>query len=449
MKTILLLEDNDERIAGFKSAVHELGEDWQMRVWRDAPTMLAECEDCFEDVHLISLDHDLNPQPGVTCDPGTGLEVAKLLTGHFPICPVIIHSTNADRAWSMHNELRFARWTVDRVGPIGDDWIQKLWLPKVRSILEQSPRRLFFQRPPDHSERMQRAALSLEGLAIGDAVGEMLAYRHVDAVRIIGQGLPAGPWFHTDDTEMALSIAETLKLYGYIHQDALARRFTWRFERDPDRGYGSMTRSQLNEITRGGDWRQGASSAFGGQGSMGNGGAMRASPLGAYFADDLAQVVKQAEASSLVTHTHPEGIAGTIAVAVAAAVAWQLREANSRTRAAQLFDAVLKHTPESKVWRGLLIASQTPATVPVEAVAKELGNGSLVTAPDTVPSAVWTAAHYLDDYVKAITLTISAGGDCDTNAAIVGGIVALSVGRNGIPAEWRREKEPLPLISNT
>jgi hypothetical protein len=46
LKTILLLEDNDERIAGFKSAVHELGEDWQVRIWHDAPTMIAECEDC-------------------------------------------------------------------------------------------------------------------------------------------------------------------------------------------------------------------------------------------------------------------------------------------------------------------------------------------------------------------------------------------------------------------
>jgi hypothetical protein len=80
MKTILFLEDNDERIVGFKSAVHELGGDWQVRVWRDAPTMHTECEEYFDDVHLISLDHDLNPQPGATCDPGTGLEVAKLLS---------------------------------------------------------------------------------------------------------------------------------------------------------------------------------------------------------------------------------------------------------------------------------------------------------------------------------------------------------------------------------
>jgi ADP-ribosylglycohydrolase len=86
--------------------------------------------------------------------------------------------------------------------------------------------------------------------------------------------------------------------------------------------------------------------------------------------------------------------------------------------------------------------------VPVEAVAKALGNGSLVTAPDTVPFAVWCAAHHLDNYVEAITLTISGDGDCDTNAAIVGGIVALSVGLERIPAEWRKEKEPLPFISS-
>ncbi|MGA3141961.1 MAG: ADP-ribosylglycohydrolase family protein [Verrucomicrobiota bacterium] len=448
MKTILLLEDNDERIAGFKSAVRELGEDWQLHIWHDAPTMIAECENCFDDVHLISLDHDLDPQPGATFDPGTGLEVAKLLAGHFPICPVIIHSTNADRAWSMHNELRFAGWTVDRVGPIGDDWIRKLWLPKVREMLGQLPRSEFFQRSSDHSERMQRALLSLEGLAIGDAIGEMLAYRHADAARIIERGLPAGPWFHTDDTEMALSIVDTLKLYGHIHQDELARRFAWRFEREPDRGYGSMTRKQMNEITRGGDWRQGATSAFGSQGSMGNGGAMRVAPLGAYFANDLSRAVEQARASSLVTHTHPEGVAGTIAIAIAAAKAWQLREADSAERVVRLFEAVLEHTPESKVRRGLLIASQTPTTVPVEAVAKALGNGTLVTAPDTVPFAVWCAANHLDNYTEAITLTISAGGDCDTNAAIVGGIVALSVGRERIPAEWRKEKEPLLLIPN-
>ena len=153
---------------------------------------------------------------------------------------------------------------------------------------------------------------------------------------------------------MAISIVEGLKLYGYVHQDALARRFAWRYEREPDRGYGSMTRAQLNEINRGGDWRQGAANAFGGQGSMGNGGAMRVAPLGGYFADDLKRTAEEARASALVTHTHPEGVAGTIAVAIAAALAWQTRNAPKDQRIKQLFDAVLEFTPESKTRRGIL-----------------------------------------------------------------------------------------------
>lgn len=72
-----------------------------------------------------------------------------------------------------------------------------------------------------------------------------------------------------------------------------------------------------------------------------------------------------------------------------------------------------------------------------------LGNGSLVTAPDTVPLCLWVAARHLDDFKKALSQTISAGGDCDTNAAIVGGIVALSAGREGIPTEWLNAREQI------
>ncbi|MCB1128417.1 MAG: hypothetical protein KDM81_18120, partial [Verrucomicrobiae bacterium] len=64
MKTILLLEDDNDRIAAFEAAAPELGREWQIKVWHDAPTMLAEFEACFHMTHLISLDHDLNPRPG-------------------------------------------------------------------------------------------------------------------------------------------------------------------------------------------------------------------------------------------------------------------------------------------------------------------------------------------------------------------------------------------------
>ena len=69
---------------------------------------------------------------------------------------------------------------------------------------------------------------------MGDALGEMLSYQaHAAPHRLAEDNLPAGPWFHTDDTEMAISICAVLKSHGHVQQDALAKRFARRFERDP------------------------------------------------------------------------------------------------------------------------------------------------------------------------------------------------------------------------
>jgi len=137
-KSILILEDNEDRIKNFLKAAASLGENFPVRIWNDAPTMIAEVSSFLPEACLISLDHDLNPQPNATKDPGTGLEVAGFLAKQTPVCPVIIHTTNYERAWSMHNELRFGGWRVDRVGPIGGDWIECLWLPKVKAFLNIS-----------------------------------------------------------------------------------------------------------------------------------------------------------------------------------------------------------------------------------------------------------------------------------------------------------------------
>ncbi|HTS20049.1 MAG TPA: ADP-ribosylglycohydrolase family protein [Verrucomicrobiae bacterium] len=445
MRSVLILEDKPDRLEGFRKAVRSLGSEFVIREWSTATSMIAECEEHLENTVLISLDHDLVAEPSAGVDPGTGLHVALHLAGYLPVCPVVIHSSNTDASWSMHNELRFAGWQVERVGPIGDDWISGTWLPTARSLLSARSASVTLRRPADHIERMKRTLLSLEGLAIGDALGEMLSYRCGEAGRRIAErDLVGGPWFHTDDTEMALSIVEVLRLYGFLNQDALARRFAWRFQRDPDRGYGSMTRKQLYELQAGGKWQATAGAAFGGQGSMGNGGAMRVAPLGAYFADNIAQVAGESKASCVVTHTHPEGIAGAIAVAVAAAVAWQQRESSSSSRRRVFFDTVLTHTPPSNVREGIERAAQLPETFSAQDAARVLGNGSLVTSQDTVPFALWCAAKHLDNYPDALATAICGGGDCDTNAAIVGGIVSLAVGHNMLPAVWREARERFP-----
>jgi ADP-ribosylglycohydrolase len=289
---------------------------------------------------------------------------------------------------------------------------------------------------------MEQMRWSLEGLAIGDALGEMLAYNHANARERVDQGLMAGPWFHTDDTEMALSIYEVLARSGSIDPDELAIRFSERFRRDPDRGYGSMARMILRQILAGESWRTAAQSAFSGLGSMGNGGAMRVAPLGAYFADEPDSTLRaEATLSAMVTHAHPEGKAGAIAVAAATAAAWRSRNESKDSAAKTLFQSALDLTPEGETRIGIRRAMGCPFSTSPQNAARLLGNGSQVTAPDTVPYVIWSAAKHLNDYREAIISTVLGDGDCDTNCAMVGGIVVLFAGVDSIPADWREARE--------
>ena len=47
MKTILMLEDNADRIAGFHKAIAGLAGGFELKIWRDAPSMMAECAEFF------------------------------------------------------------------------------------------------------------------------------------------------------------------------------------------------------------------------------------------------------------------------------------------------------------------------------------------------------------------------------------------------------------------
>ena len=99
---------------------------------------------------------------------------------------------------------------------------------------------------------------------------------------------------------------------------------------------------------------------------MGNGGAMRAAPLGAYFAGDLGALVEQARASAEVTHAHPDGQAGAIAVALAAAWAWQNRARRTGTLRRELLDFVVEHTPNGDTRNGVAKALAGLESIPAE-----------------------------------------------------------------------------------
>src|SRR6187399_595376 len=286
-----------------------------------------------------------------------------------------------------------------------------------------------------------RALASLDGLSMGDAFGERF-FGAVESVlpRIRRRELPETEWPYTDDTEMALSIVRILRDHQAVEQDALAQLFAERMS--PGRGYGVGAYKVLTAIQMGGDWRGLSRSGFGGVGSFGNGTAMRVAPLGAYFAElPLPAIAHQAQLSAEITHAHPEGIAGAIAVAVAAALA--CRASGSSAPLGQAFlEEVRDATPSGYTWDGIDEAVAVGDASPVEA-ARALGNGAGVTAPDTVPFCLWVCSRFSHDFVESMWNTVTALGDRDTTCAIVGGIVACQTGRSGIPDEWFEHREAI------
>ncbi|PTL75829.1 crystallin J1 [Vitiosangium sp. GDMCC 1.1324] len=298
------------------------------------------------------------------------------------------------------------------------------------------------RKPDDSAARLERALVSLEGLSVGDAFGERFFGPHEVMQPLVEQrDVPRAPWKYTDDTEMALSVVQVLEDHGQVHQDVLARLFATRYRKDRNRGYGGTAHDILQKIGLGLPWREVSSEVFDGQGSMGNGGAMRVAPLGAYFAGDLARVVSEARASAEVTHMHPEGQAGAIAIAVAAA--WACQWPESRGSASQLFEVVLDATPAGATRQGLEKARAWPLEATPSSAARALGSGQKVLSEDTVPFAVWCAARHLDSYEEALWTTVAGFGDRDTTCAMVGGIVALSAGLSSVPKAWRSAREPL------
>lgn len=295
--------------------------------------------------------------------------------------------------------------------------------------------------------RLARALLALDGLSVGDAFGQHVLRGPEPAWKVYARRIvPPGPWRHSDDTAMASVLVEHLAAHGTVERDLLATAFARRFEREPDRGYGAVAHWILARIAQGEDWRTVTRTPYQGTGSMGNGAAMRVAPVAAWFADDEREAARAAAASAEVTHAHPEGIAGAVAVAAASVFAWRARRDPAKAKAKEMLGFVAAQTPDGRVREGLREAARRTDATPADA-AKALGDGSDVTAPDTVPYAVWCAATALGSYEDAMWRCASGltseGADRDTVLAIVGGVVALAVGAAGISAAWRAAREAL------
>ncbi len=275
------------------------------------------------------------------------------------------------------------------------------------------------------------------GTAVGDALG--LPYEGVSAKRAPRLlGLPdryrffCGRGMISDDTEHTCMVAQSLiEANGDV--DLFARRFAnrllWWILALPA-GVGKATARAGIKL-----WL-GAKPASAGVFSAGNGPVMRAAIFGASI-DDASLMLELVRASSRLTHSDPKAEYGAIAVALAARHSrnHELVDANL-----WLSDVVAAVGEEGLQLTDLLrrTVDSVSAGEPTKSFADSLGLTKGVTGYTyhTVPVAIHAWLSHSKDFRQAVVTTIECGGDADTTAAIVGGIVGAGVGEAGIPGEW-------------
>lgn len=312
---------------------------------------------------------------------------------------------------------------------------------------------------------------------------------------------------YSDDTEEAIVLVNHIvenycDKVSLINQDKLAKDFAVRYyDRDPDGeifGYGLMTRKVLREIYEGKPWREAnqtkprvegpsfvdnmiAGIAEGKSinqsmsevnaelkekakkepelkvGSCGNGSAMRVAPLGAYMYKNMIDhagaekrknlLIKAATLQSEVTHCHPEGIAGSIAITILSyIISFDTANNTKFNNTDDYYQLLLEIVPKGQVWDGIKKASELPLDTPLGKLIEILGNGTHVTCQDTVPLCVFLTIRALTQYKveemyeKVIIEACQCFGDVDTNCAIIGGMIGII---SPPPEKWIRYCQPM------
>jgi len=292
-----------------------------------------------------------------------------------------------------------------------------------------------------HIDRKSALAGCLLGGALGDALGlawEGIAPRRQARMRG-GGGLRFALWpglgLVSDDTEHAALTAQALVLsegdVGRFQRVLAARLRLWIAALPP--GVGLATGRALWKLWLGfPPGRNGVRSA-------GNGPAMRAAVIGVYFADDRERLLAYAEASAHLTHTDPRAISGAQVVALCAMLA-TLHKADVGSVTAAIEPTLAGDAPGMADFRQLMAAALKSAghgeTTAAFCAAQSWHKGVQGYIVHTVAASVHAWLRHPRDLATALSAIVDCGGDTDSTAAIVGGLVGAWVGREGIPAKW-------------
>ena len=276
------------------------------------------------------------------------------------------------------------------------------------------------------------------GSALGDAVGE-LAFRYHRKDELCAQLDRLKEFRYTDDSAMAIGLAESITKKGCLDQQDLGETFRKNFKKEPWRGYASGPPTIFTMVEQSGiTYAEAAKMLFGGTGSLGNGAAMRIVPVGLFFhnSSDLYQI---AHMSAAVTHAHPVGIDGAAVQAKAIALAVKLDPRDSFP-SETLTDTLRDFAKTSEMKEKMVLVQEliNANTTPPFA-AEQLGRS--VAVHESLPFALFSFLRHPKSFEDCLFCAILHGGDRDTLGAMACAISGAYVGMKAIPKSWREKLE--------
>jgi ADP-ribosyl-[dinitrogen reductase] hydrolase len=293
----------------------------------------------------------------------------------------------------------------------------------------------------DAADRADRVGGCLVGLAIGDALGAPLEFTSRREVRTrYPQGLremmSSTLWKkgeYTDDTQMALLIAESLVQSKGFQASDLAQRFqTWaRTAKD----VGIQTRAVVNMAGYVRDPERCSSQyhATHPDSSAGNGALMRCAPIALFYLKSPDQLVEVSRASARVTHHDPKTQSSCVILNtwIQAAIRRGVRDA--RAEAIAMLDET-----ELPAWHRL---------EQIEGYKEDDIKSSGYTV-HTLEAAAWSFLT-TESYEEAVIRAANLGDDADTVAAVCGALAGAYYGYSAIPRRWRDQLQDEVRIRET
>lgn len=262
------------------------------------------------------------------------------------------------------------------------------------------------------------------GAAVGDALGMPLEFGSAAPVerliRTMRPGrLPAGSF--TDDTEMALALAESLLNSFDLEPDDLAQRFSaWYRSNPPD--VGVHTANVLQRISSGIPWQQAVEEVQkANPHNAGNGSLMRCYPVAVACWQDLERLIHQSRLQSQVTHPHSDCLDACAFVNV---MIYYLVHGDSPQQAYQ--HALDRVTLSENFRNTVLLAPRRKRD--------ELRNTGWVR--HTLESALWGLLN-TSSFEDALVQVINLGADTDTTGAVTGALAGAAYGLSAIPVDWK------------